>query len=1593
MTIASLAAEHAAARSTLQRVHAWLARCSLPVDTDTVQQLSPFSPPESTGVTSAADPDRSAVYVLGVAGYVLITGTHPWAAFTAPALRHAVVARALPPVEIPDGSPVVRGRLARVIAKATEKDPAARFSEPDELAAEIRTVVAVMEGNGDGAPAIHRDAFERVVRWLESAREGGPTAVHIRGPSGVGKTYLWETIQDAAARPGDRWFYVKAGQGARRPYEAVTQILESAPRETGAILQGGDIPGPLRAFVSAIAPALADGVGRAADYSELQDPADGLSAIIARLAADAAFRVFCFDDFQWIDAYSRTVIERLATRHTGLAVALVTRSDERDPVSDAIGAAQVDLTPLSREATAGLVRSLGYTGDGEVDIDWLHRTAAGNPMAMMALLRSDRPVAATLSGDLLVAVARARIDSLSATDRGVVAVLGLVGTPADLDTLREHSGMPAEELHRGVTDAAAAGLLARGRSSDSVRFVHDSIETAAREAGERDSAARRRAFRVLVAAARAGSDRAAYTAAGFLGAAAEGEVDPADRDWVFVAAARRSVRRLAPEDALRLTEEGAAIVSEAARLQLFAIGHEAAYLLADRHRMSRCFRRIAALGTDEDRAAARYLWVRRCYADARFPGAVTTGVRILTRLAVIDEPFSWDEPPTGAARALRRWRPMRVLRAIERRGAAGDTAVVRATDTLARMVLPTLTADRDRLAVIAYYSLRIAMERGWTAFTGHGFIAWALSLGLSRIPGRWVEPYVRAAERISARGNDAAAGHGIRTLSTVLGAHWTVSYDAFADRLVHLQSEGRALGSWEYVAHALHIHCQTRLYGGAPLPALWTALDDARREIRSFGLLRTDRALSKHHQAVEVLMGRAGDPTRLDGAVFDEASYLKQTLEGGDEISLAGFRVTSALLATFADRPDLAIRHLREALPILPAISLFHDNSVFWFYLGIAAFREGDAEMGRRAVRVLRRWTRQVPATHRHRREFVLGERAASRGRIGAAVRRLRRASGLATAAECISDAALAAERLGDLTGDTRWWLVAEGQYRAWGAVVAAQRVRTKAGLPVHDAPVDPAGGFSGTVSGDTAAVTDVPDLARLVVRRVADLAAAHEVAVDIECGRSDRRWRRTFRIVDGTISGDGPVAADIAFLLDQAEPAVRHVVTAGDGYHRHAPAIVARSSTLFGVNVAVCAAGPDGAAAYAPRVVDGLYRIVSSAVPAAATLMARWAADESEALARSMREELSRTERYRRLLFAAVTDAFLLVDGDTTVVYSNPAATRYLENASRRGGAPELVAGIRDEVSALVRQSEPHRSSSARRVSFDGHHVEIHVQPVSDEVTLTAVSVYDVSAAVEHEQRLAEQERQLIVADRLASIGMFSASIVHEISNPNHILQLNTQSLAVVLSWLNADGENPSVAQARELVGQIEDAAGRIEAVLQVIKSYGREGRNEHWETIDPAAVCSRALRFSRIMASQYTDHLRLTVGEEIPSVWGEPALLEQAVVNLIKNACEALTGRDGIVEVTVAAVDAGRGVRISVCDTGRGFPPGLARRIGEPFVTGRLRDGGTGLGLSIVAGIVDKHRGRITREPSGQFATCVAVTLPAAPPPDESPPSVSTD
>ncbi|HKK49323.1 MAG TPA: PAS domain-containing sensor histidine kinase, partial [Alkalispirochaeta sp.] len=409
-----------------------------------------------------------------------------------------------------------------------------------------------------------------------------------------------------------------------------------------------------------------------------------------------------------------------------------------------------------------------------------------------------------------------------------------------------------------------------------------------------------------------------------------------------------------------------------------------------------------------------------------------------------------------------------------------------------------------------------------------------------------------------------------------------------------------------------------------------------------------------------------------------------------------------------------------------------------------------------------------------------------------------------------------------------------------------------------------------------------------------------------------------------------------------------------------------------------------DGAP-YAYSVVEMVRSILRVAALHAALLSAQARIGARESQLRETRDQLSATERYRRQLFSTVTDAFALMDHAGAVLFSNPAAEPFLDREVP--SKTVLRRDLRDAVHALIAPaSGPSGGVVSRGVlrhrTDDQRHVQIQTAPVAPgDEDLVAVSISDITDAVERETRLSQQERQLVVADRLASIGMFSASIVHEISNPNHILQLNTQSLLVVLSWLRSEVADEytaaTVAQASDLVEQIEDAAQRVESVLQMVKSYSREGRRERWGVHAPDTICARAFRFSKIMASQYTDHFRLTMNPELGYIWGEEALLEQALVNLIKNACEALPARDGRVELQ--AYRTTDEVVLAVCDSGDGFPQELSQALGTPFVSSRHDDGGTGLGLSIVAGIVEKHSGYLHVQGDDRFTTRVEVHLPA--------------
>lgn len=222
----------------------------------------------------------------------------------------------------------------------------------------------------------------------------------------------------------------------------------------------------------------------------------------------------------------------------------------------------------------------------------------------------------------------------------------------------------------------------------------------------------------------------------------------------------------------------------------------------------------------------------------------------------------------------------------------------------------------------------------------------------------------------------------------------------------------------------------------------------------------------------------------------------------------------------------------------------------------------------------------------------------------------------------------------------------------------------------------------------------------------------------------------------------------------------------------------------------------------------------------------------------------------------------------------------------------------------------------------------------------------------------LAAKNRELARRERLAALGEMAAGLAHEIRNPLGGIQLFAGLLVRDLA-----GE----PKPRALAEKIQKGVHALDTIVTDILAFA--GQNEPRfqpvrlarlldETMDMAAGA-----FAEIGASVMWD--RPFDGSDNAVIEADPCQLQQAVLNLLKNAAEA-AGRGGIVEVA-AVVDGGDQIGLTVSDNGPGIPPEHLERIFNPFFT--TKDRGTGLGLAIVHRIVEAHGGsiRASNRPSG--------------------------
>ena len=260
---------------------------------------------------------------------------------------------------------------------------------------------------------------------------------------------------------------------------------------------------------------------------------------------------------------------------------------------------------------------------------------------------------------------------------------------------------------------------------------------------------------------------------------------------------------------------------------------------------------------------------------------------------------------------------------------------------------------------------------------------------------------------------------------------------------------------------------------------------------------------------------------------------------------------------------------------------------------------------------------------------------------------------------------------------------------------------------------------------------------------------------------------------------------------------------------------------------------------------------------------------------------------------------------------------------------------------------------------------------------------------------KLVERQKQLVQAEKLASMGQLVSGIAHEINNPIQFIQGNMQILREairdILPVLDAKTEKErgmKIArlpypffreQVQVLLKDMADGAGRIGNIVRDLKTFARRDEGRLDEKVDVNRVVEAAVR----LVHNKIKHFRLeqTLAEGLPVLKGSLVQLEQVVVNTLINAAEALEGRpDACVRIATRLENGGRQVRLSISDNGPGMSDEVKDRLFDPFFTTKQRTGGTGLGMSITYGIVEEHGGSIEVETRLGEGTTFHYILPVA-------------
>ena len=375
----------------------------------------------------------------------------------------------------------------------------------------------------------------------------------------------------------------------------------------------------------------------------------------------------------------------------------------------------------------------------------------------------------------------------------------------------------------------------------------------------------------------------------------------------------------------------------------------------------------------------------------------------------------------------------------------------------------------------------------------------------------------------------------------------------------------------------------------------------------------------------------------------------------------------------------------------------------------------------------------------------------------------------------------------------------------------------------------------------------------------------------------------------------------------------------------------------------------------------------------------------------REAEESRRKSEAQYRLIVESTSDGVIHVDANNIIVFANRRLAEMLGYEPTAMPGMNLFDIMGPEAQVRTRENLYLRRQGSK---VPMENLYRHRDGTDIPVSISGTALFDAErhfigtlGIVRDDSERRKMQSQLMVSDRMASIGTLAAGVAHEINNPLAAVIANLDFIAASLVADDTHGLSLARSASRlraEIRGPLNDAqeaAQRMRFLVRDLKVFARAPGDAPTGPVDVEALLDSSLR----MADNEIRHRAHVVKQfgAVPSVQAREERLGQVFLNLLVNAAQALPdGRAERNEIRVSTRLDGERVIVEVKDTGPGIPPQIIGRIFDAFFTTKDVGSGTGLGLAISHRIVTDLGGALTVESELGKGTTFRVALPVSSP-----------